>query len=142
MKITSYESDTFMQEMEATWQGLKPLYEQVTKYKYLYYLHYLHKQLHAYVRNKLHLHYGDKVMKPTGPIPAHLLGNMWAQSWVNIEDLVKPYPDKPSIDVTAKMEAEGWTPRKMFEQADQYFTSLGLAKALPSFWSGGVKFNN
>ena len=36
MKIKSYESDTFMQEMEATWQGLKPLYEQVTKYKYLY----------------------------------------------------------------------------------------------------------
>ena len=75
-------------------------------------------------------------------MPAHLLGNMWSQSWVNIEDLVKPYPDKPSIDVTAKMKAEGWTPRKLFEQADKYFTSLGLAKALPSFWSGRVTFNN
>ena len=81
-------------------------------------------------------------MKPTGPIPAHLLGNMWAQSWVNIEDLVKPYPDKPSIDVTAKMEAEGWTPRKMFEQADQYFTSLGLAEVPPSFWSGMLCYTN
>ena len=35
MKIKAYQSDTFMQEMETTWQGLKPLYEQVTEYKYL-----------------------------------------------------------------------------------------------------------
>ncbi|XP_023319903.1 angiotensin-converting enzyme isoform X2 [Eurytemora carolleeae] len=50
-------------EMENTWQGLKPLYE----------------ELHAYVRNKLNKHYGDSVLKNSGPIPAHLLGNMWAQ---------------------------------------------------------------
>lgn len=37
MKIQPYESDTFVNEMEQTWKGLKPLYE----------------QLHAYVRNKL-----------------------------------------------------------------------------------------
>ena len=98
--------------------------------------------MHAYVRHKLHLHYGDEAMKPTGPMPAHLLGSMFASSWGNTIDLTKPYPDKPSIDVTAKMKAEGWTPRKMFEQADKYFTSLGLAKALPSFWSGRVTFNN
>ena len=75
-------------------------------------------------------------------MPAHLLGSMFAASWSNTIDRTKPYPDKPSIDVTAKMKAEGWTPRKMFEQADKYFTSLGLAKALPSFWSGRVTFNN
>ena len=53
---------------------------------------YLHPQLHAYVRHKLHGFYGDRVMAATGPMPAHLLGNMWAQSWGNIADLVKPYP--------------------------------------------------
>ena len=36
-KTDIYESDTFVEEMEETWRGLKPLYE----------------QLHAYVRNKL-----------------------------------------------------------------------------------------
>ena len=36
MKIKAYQSDTFMQEMETTWQGLKPLYEQVTKYYDIY----------------------------------------------------------------------------------------------------------
>ena len=75
-------------------------------------------------------------------MPAHLLGNMWAQSWVNIEDLVKPYPDKPSLDVTAKMKAKGWTPRKMFELADQYFTSMGLPPVPSSFWTGQSNIYN
>ena len=75
-------------------------------------------------------------MKPTGPMPAHLLGDMWAQRWVDIGDLVKPYPDKPIIDVTPKMEAQGLTPRKMFEKADDFFKSMGLAAAPPEFWSG------
>ena len=98
MKVDPYESATFQQEMEATWQGLKPLYEQVSRYPAIsthihhIYIHYLHPQLHAYVRHKLHGFYGDRVMAATGPMPAHLLGNMWAQSWGNIADLVKPYP--------------------------------------------------
>ena len=94
------------------------------------------EQLHAYVRNKLNLHYGDTVMDATGPMPAHLLGNMWAQSWQNIADLVKPYPDKPSIDVTAAMVDQGWTPKKMFQKADDFFQSMGLTPVPPEFWSG------
>lgn len=57
MKVHPYESDTFMEEMEATWQGLKPLYQ----------------QLHAFVRHKLHDYYGPNVVSKNGPIPAHLL---------------------------------------------------------------------
>ncbi len=37
MLVRQYESDTFVEEMDETWRGLKPLYE----------------QLHAYVRDKL-----------------------------------------------------------------------------------------
>ena len=87
MKVDVYESDTFMEEMEATWEGLKPLYS----------------QLHAYVRNKLLERYGREVVSATGALPAHLLGNMWAQSWNNIADMLTPYPAKPSIDVTEAM---------------------------------------
>ena len=87
MKVDVYESDTFMEEMEATWQGLKPLYS----------------QLHAYVRNKLVERYGGQVVSATGALPAHLLGNMWAQSWNNIADMLTPYPAKPSLDVTEAM---------------------------------------
>ena len=64
---------------EALWLDLKPFYE----------------ELHAYVRFKLRKRYPG--MKEKGPIPAHLLGNMWAQSWVNVYDLVVPFPGKFKI---------------------------------------------
>ena len=75
-------------------------------------------------------------MEATGAMPAHILGNMWAQQWNNIADLVKPYPDKPSIDVTEAMVKQGWTPRIMFEKADDFFQSLGLRRVPAEFWSG------
>merc|ERR1719384_59641 len=105
--------------MDETWLGLKPLYE----------------QLHAYVRNKLHKYYGKDIVENGGPLPAHLLGNMWAQSWNNIADIVKPFPDKPSINVTGEMVKQGWTQRKMFQKADEFFQSMGLDKMPDKFWS-------
>merc|ERR1719184_44994 len=119
MKVDPYESDTFQEEMEETWLGLKPLYE----------------QLHAYVRNKLHNYYGEGIVKNEGPLPAHLLGNMWAQSWNNIADIVKPFPEKPSINVTGEMVKQGWTQTKMFQKADEFFQSMGLDKMPDKFWS-------
>ena len=83
MKTHAYESDTFVQEMDATWHGLKPLYE----------------HLHAYVRHRLIKMYGDEIMEKDGLIPEHLLGNMWAQNWNNLGKELKPYPNKPSIEV-------------------------------------------
>jgi len=122
MKVVDYESDTFKQEMEATWQGLKPLYE----------------QLHAFVRYKLRSHYGGDVVKETGPIPAHLLGNMWAQSWSSIADILTPFPSKPSINVTGEMQRRNWTPQIMFEKADDFFVSMGMKKVPKKFWEGSI----
>lgn len=122
MKIQPYESSTFIQEMESTWQNLKPLYD----------------QLHAFVRYKLHEKYGCEVVPKTGPLPAHVLGNMWAQSWSNIGDLVMPYPDKPSIDVTKAMKEQKWTPKTMFEKADAFFQSLGLEPMNEKFWKNSI----
>src|SRR5205085_6778652 len=61
------EPDVFAAEMERLWQQVKPLYE----------------SLHTYTRAKLRQKYGDAVVPATGPIPAHLLGNMWSQTWGN-----------------------------------------------------------
>jgi hypothetical protein len=61
-----------------------------------------------------------------GPIPAHLLGNMWAQTWTNLATLLRPFPTKPSIDVSQAMKDQGWTPKIMFQKADEFFISLGL----------------
>jgi peptidyl-dipeptidase A len=74
----------------------------------------------------LHKKYGNAIVDPEGPMPAHLLGNMWAQSWNNIADMLTPYPEKPSIDVTEEMKKQGWTATTMFQKADEFFQSLGL----------------
>ena len=85
--LRNYESETFKDDIEGLWQTLKPFYQ----------------QLHAYVRAKLRAHYGEDKVPKNQPIPAHLLGNMWAQMWGNINDLVTPYPGKSSVDVTPEM---------------------------------------
>ena len=122
MKTSSYDSDTFIQEMEETWQGLKPLYE----------------ELHAYVRYHLNKKYGDEHVDPKGPLPAHLLGNMWSQSWANIADLVKPYPNKPSIDVTDEMKKQNWTAMTLFEKAEELFVSMGFDPMVDKFWKNSM----
>ncbi|EDM06349.1 angiotensin I converting enzyme (peptidyl-dipeptidase A) 1, isoform CRA_b [Rattus norvegicus] len=116
---SSYESDDLEQDLEKLYQELQPLY----------------LNLHAYVRRSLHRHYGSEYINLDGPIPAHLLGNMWAQTWSNIYDLVAPFPSAPSIDATEAMIKQGWTPRRIFKEADNFFTSLGLLPVPPEFWN-------
>nr|XP_019588537.1 PREDICTED: angiotensin-converting enzyme isoform X1 [Rhinolophus sinicus] len=114
-----YEMPTLEQDLEQLFQELQPLY----------------LNLHAYVRRALHRHYGPQHINLEGPIPAHLLGNMWAQTWSNIYDLVVPFPSAPNLDATEAMIKQGWTPRRMFEEANNFFTSLGLLPVPPEFWN-------
>ncbi|XP_068833322.1 angiotensin-converting enzyme isoform X2 [Capricornis sumatraensis] len=114
-----YEMPFLEEELEQLFQELQPLY----------------LNLHAYVRRALHHHYGPNVINLEGPIPAHLLGNMWAQSWSNIYDLVAPFPSAPKMDATEAMIKQGWTPLRMFKEADNFFTSLGLLPMPPEFWN-------
>jgi peptidyl-dipeptidase A len=51
---------------------------------------------------------------------------MWAQLWNTLANQFRPYPDKPSVDVTQAMQKKGWTPKIMFQKAEEFFTSLGL----------------
>ncbi|XP_049717325.1 angiotensin-converting enzyme-like protein Ace3 [Elephas maximus indicus] len=113
------ETSTLEGDLELLFQELQPLY----------------LNLHAYVRRALHRHYGPQLIDLKGPIPAHLLGDMWAQSWVNILDLVLPFPEKPLEDITKIMKGQRWKPHKMFQEAEKFFTSLGLLPAPMEFWS-------
>ncbi|XP_077996679.1 angiotensin-converting enzyme-like [Glandiceps talaboti] len=117
-----YEMDNLESETQRLWEQLRPFYE----------------QLHAYVRGKLIEVYGSKYVDPNGPIPAHLLGNMWAQSWGNVLDLVLPYPDKTSIDITPELVKQGYDATKMFELSEEFFTSLGLPASPKSFWNDSM----
>ena len=80
------------------------------------------------------------MVDPTGPIPAHLLGNMWAQTWSNLKDIVLPSPDKPNVDVRQAMHDKGWKAKDMFLKAEDFFVSLGLEKMTPvSFLISSLK---
>uniref|UniRef100_A0A8C5IRE9 Angiotensin-converting enzyme n=1 Tax=Junco hyemalis TaxID=40217 RepID=A0A8C5IRE9_JUNHY len=113
-----YDSDTFERDLEHLYNQLEPLY----------------LNLHAFVRRKLYDRYGPKYINLKGPIPAHLLGNMWAQQWNNIYDLMIPYPEKPNLDVTSAMVQQGWNATHMFRVSEEFFTSLGLLEMPPEFW--------
>lgn len=116
----------FSAELERVWTQLEPLY----------------KELHAYVRFKLIQKYGAAAERPDGMIPAHLLGNMWAQEWGNVYDIVAPLPTgsykmydveaalKQQIGPVSELEAG----KKMAKYGEGFFTSLGFEPLPATFW--------
>jgi peptidyl-dipeptidase A len=93
----------------------------------------LYDSLHAYTRMKLHEKYGDAVPADK-PIPAHLLGNIWAQDWSNVYDLLAPKNADPGYDLTKILEARKTTPVQMVKYGESFFTSLGFAPLPQTFW--------
>ena len=114
-----YEVDNLEDVVEKLWNDLRPLY----------------LEMHAYVRHKLTKAYPGKVSEDDY-IEAHLLGNMWSQSWVNIFDLVEPYKNKSSLDVTSnlKMDSRYNTVENLTKLAESFFVSLGLKSLPPAFY--------
>ena len=96
-----------------------------------------YKQLHAYVRTKLMAVYNPQGAGITedGPLPANVLGNMWAQTWGHIEDIVKPFNDTTILDVTDQMVEQGYTVDQMFKLSEEFFITLGF----PCRWVLGLK---
>jgi peptidyl-dipeptidase A len=111
--------DEFAALTEKLWGQVKPLYE----------------DLHCYTRSKLNEKYGDAVQARTGPIRADLLGNMWAQEWGNIYDVVAP-PGSGDLgfDTTNLLMAKGYDPLKMVRAGEGFFSSLGFAPLPDTFW--------
>lgn len=94
----------------------------------------LYKDLHCYARRRLSKFYGDKVVPATGPLPAHVLGNMWAQDWSNVYDLLEPNKGQASPDVSKALVAQKYDAVKMTKLAESFFVSLGLPKLPDTFW--------
>jgi peptidyl-dipeptidase A len=111
------EPDAFAKELDRLWEQVKPLY----------------LALHAYVRAKLRETYGDAV-PANGPIPAHLLGDMWAQTWSNVYPLVAPKAVDPGFDLTKILEEKKTDEKQMVRYGEAFFTSLGFAPLPKTFW--------
>jgi peptidyl-dipeptidase A len=112
------EPDAFAAEMERLWRQVKPLYD----------------SLHTYVRAKLRQKYGEAVVPGSGPIPAHLLGNMWSQQWGNIYELIKPATGDPGYDLTEILKKRNTDAKQMVRYGEGFFTSLGFDPLPQSFW--------
>lgn len=108
----------FEKETDRLWGQLKPLYD----------------DLHCYVRAKLSKKFGADKVAPSGPLPAHMLGNMWAQEWANLYPLVEPYQGQTSLDVTKKLKEQKYDAQKLVRLGERFFTSLGMDPLPPSFW--------
>ena len=112
------EPDAFAAELDRLWGQVRPLYE----------------SLHCYVRARLAQKYGSDLVKPGEPIPAHLLGNMWAQEWANIYDLVEPPQADPGYDLTERIKAKKLDAKEMVRYGERFFTSLGFDPLPETFW--------
>lgn len=135
-------------ETDRLWGQVKPLYE----------------QLHCYARTRLEAKYGDDKGHVAGNmLPAHLMGNMWQQDWGNLWDILAPYQNAGSLDITGALESQYQaaydaqlvkhagqrTPtdlaqieqdaklasaKLMTERAQDFYTSLGMQKLPASYW--------
>ena len=95
----------------------------------------LYMSLHTYVRWKLNAKYGDAVQPKTGPIRSDLLGNMWAQEWGNIYDIVAPKgAGDVGYDTGELLTAKGYDPTRMVKQGEAFYSSLGFAPLPKTFW--------
>jgi peptidyl-dipeptidase A len=108
----------FEQEAERLWIQVKPLYD----------------ELHCYVRAQLAGEYGEDKVPAGEPIPAHLLGNMWAQEWGNIYPIVEPFPGVLDLDVTEALQAQEYDAVRMTKAAENFFVSLGMPELPASFY--------
>ncbi len=110
--------DEFAKELDRLWAQVKPLYD----------------QLHAYARWKLREKYGKDAVPENGPIPAHLLGNIWAQQWDNLYPILAPAGADPGYDLSSILKQRKTDPIQMVKYGEAFFTSLGFAPLPQTFW--------
>ncbi|MDH3364114.1 MAG: M2 family metallopeptidase, partial [Gammaproteobacteria bacterium] len=93
-----------------------------------------YEELHCHVRAKLGETYGTDKVPQDGPIPAHLLGNMWSQGWSFIYDLIEPYPGVADLDVDSTLKKKNFSPQEMVRSAENFYVSLGMPRLPETFW--------
>jgi peptidyl-dipeptidase A len=110
--------EDFAREVDRLWEQVRPLYV----------------SLHAYVRWKLREKYGAAAVPADGPIPAHLLGNVWAQDWANLYPILAPADADPGYDLTAILKSRKTDALQMVRYGEGFFTSLGFDPLPKTFW--------
>ncbi len=110
--------DAFSADLERLWNQVRPLY----------------LSLHTYVRAQLVKKYGPNVVPPDGPIPADLLGNIWAQDWTHIFPILGLPENSRGYDLTELLKAKNLDAKGMVKYGEGFFTSMGFAPLPKTFW--------
>jgi peptidyl-dipeptidase A len=111
-------ADDFAKEASRLWGQVQPFYQ----------------QLHCYARSRLAKKYGEDKVPAGKPIPAHLLGNMWAQQWDAVFDLLEPYPGVNDLDVGAALVKQDYGALRMTKSAEAFYQSIGFPTLPGTFW--------
>ena len=112
-------AEDFLDDTDRVWDEVKPLYD----------------ALLCHVRAKLNEHYGDEIVPKSGPLPVHMLGNMWGQSWSNVYDLIyEEETESNYIDVTKIINEKSIDEIEMVEYAEDFFISMGFKPLPETFW--------
>ncbi|CAN7982504.1 unnamed protein product, partial [Ixodes hexagonus] len=117
--LANYEMDNITDVVDEVWEQVAPLY----------------RKLHAFVRMKLRDLYPNHTFPEDGTIPAHLLGNMWAQEW---STLYSNLSSGSPLDISDQLVKQGWDARRMWRSAEDFFVSLGLPKMTDTFWEKSI----
>uniref|UniRef100_A0A672M8L1 Angiotensin-converting enzyme n=1 Tax=Sinocyclocheilus grahami TaxID=75366 RepID=A0A672M8L1_SINGR len=117
----SYSRDQVMEDVRRIYKEILPLY----------------KELHTYVRAQLQDVYPGHIASDAC-LPAHLLGDMWGRFWTNLYPLMIPYPEKPDIDVSSEMVAQGWDELRLFKEAEKFFMSVNMSAMFDNFWTNSM----
>ncbi|HEX7893675.1 MAG TPA: M2 family metallopeptidase [Terriglobales bacterium] len=110
--------EQFSADVDRLWEQVRPLY----------------LSLFTYVRARLSQKYGPQVVSPDGPLPAHLLGNPWAQTWGNIFPLLGLPENSRGYDLTELLRAKNLDAHGMVKYGENFYTSLGFAPLPKTFW--------
>ena len=108
----------FQADADRLWEQVKPLYD----------------ELHCHVRAKLGEVYGEDKVPQDQPIPAHILGNMWAQGWSFLYGMMEPYPGLADLDVDSTLKTKNYSPQEMVRSAESFYVSLGMPRLPETFW--------
>jgi peptidyl-dipeptidase A len=108
----------FDAELDRLWEQVRPLY----------------LSLYTFVRARLSQKYGAQVVAANGPIPAHLLGNPWAQTWGNVFPILGLPEHSSGYDLTELLKAKNLDARGMVKYGENFYKSLGFAPLPQTFW--------
>ncbi len=109
--------EQFSTEVDQLWEQVRPLY----------------LSLYTFVRARLSQKYGPQIVPPNGPIPAHLLGNPWAQQWGNIYPILG-IAGNGGYDLTKLLQAKNLDAQRMVKYGENFYKSLGFAPLPQTFW--------